>query len=96
MQRFKVWESSGRMGLPPTTYRGPADAIWTILRKEGGMLGLATGLRACMLRDAVGCGTMFAVYEGLKSSYVQLKMRCAFCMTCPSIAPASLHVRLDK
>jgi hypothetical protein len=73
--RVQAWDVSGRMGPAPTLYRGPGDVVRTILQKEGGVPGLTTGLKSCLIRDAVGCGAMFAVYEGIKGVMAQHQVR---------------------
>jgi hypothetical protein len=73
----QVWDANGRMGPAPTLYRGPSDVLKHLSAQGGLVRGLSAGLGTCLLRDGIGCGAMFAVYEGLKGAIASSQVRLA-------------------
>eukprot|EP00250_Pteridium_aquilinum_P017886 c23825_g1_i2 orf=132-1016(+) len=47
-------------------YNGPFDVVRHVLRSEGGVAGLCTGLFPTLLREVPGNAVMFGVYEATK------------------------------
>lgn len=47
-------------------YNGPLDVVRHVLRAEGGVLGLFTGLTPTLMREVPGNAVMFGVYEATK------------------------------
>ncbi|KAI5072304.1 hypothetical protein GOP47_0012410 [Adiantum capillus-veneris] len=57
---------AGSMASKVVMYNGPMDVGRHVLRNEGGLLGLFTGLTPTLLREVPGNAFMFGVYEATK------------------------------
>ena len=54
-------------------YRGPVDALKSVIRLEGGAAALFHGLSATMWREVLGNGMYFATYAVLKKKLTELE-----------------------
>ncbi|MCO5614292.1 hypothetical protein L7F22_068570 [Adiantum nelumboides] len=61
-----VGTCTGSMASKVVRYNGPMDVVRHVLRNEGGVLGLFTGLTPTLLREVPGNAVMFGVYEAIK------------------------------
>eukprot|EP00250_Pteridium_aquilinum_P024620 c29342_g1_i1 orf=239-1186(+) len=57
---------TGSVASKVVRYNGPLDVGRHVLRSEGGVLGLFTGLTPTMMREIPGNAVMFGVYEAVK------------------------------
>lgn len=57
---------TGSIASKVVRYNGPLDVARHVLRSEGGMLGLFTGLTPTLMREVPGNAFMFGVYEATK------------------------------
>lgn len=57
---------TGSIASKAVRYNGPLDVGRHVLRSEGGVLGLFTGLTPTLMREVPGNAVMFGVYEATK------------------------------
>jgi hypothetical protein len=65
--RFDAWKAAGSVGQPPSLYKGPFDVVKELVKSQGPVRGLTIGLKSCLIRDMIGCGALFVMYESIKT-----------------------------
>jgi hypothetical protein len=73
--RYDAWKAAGAVGRAPTVFRGPFDVVKDLVKTRGPVRGLVLGLRSCLIRDMIGCGALFVMYEKIKTELATAQVR---------------------